>query len=87
MKKVLMFTMASCPHCQRALQWMSELCAENPAYLAIPVEFIDEVINPELANQYDYYYVPTYYVNGEQVHEGVATREIIGSVYKKALER
>ena len=86
MKKILMFTMASCPYCQRALQWMSELCAENPAYRTIPVELIDEVINPELANQYDYYYVPTYYVNGEKVHEGVATREIIQSVYEKALD-
>jgi len=85
MKKILMFTMASCPYCQRAQQWMSELCAENPAYRAIPVEFIDEVINPGLANQYDYYYVPTYYVDGEKVHEGAATREIIKSVYEKAM--
>lgn len=86
MKPVIMLTMQSCPYCKKAFQWMDELCEENDKYGAVEVKVIDENLQPEIAKQYNYYYVPTYFVDGEKVHEGVPTKEIIRSVFAKAVE-
>lgn len=65
---------------------MEELKKENPKYEEVEVKIIDEGVNPEIANTYDYYYVPTYYVDGVKVHEGVATKEKVREVFEKAYE-
>lgn len=75
-----------CPHCKRAFNWMEELVKENPGYLDLQVEIIDEEKEPEKAKRFDYYYVPTYYVGDVKVHEGVPTKEIVKSVFEKAAE-
>ncbi|MCL2498186.1 MAG: hypothetical protein FWF06_06200 [Symbiobacteriaceae bacterium] len=46
---------------------------------------IDEQKEPQLADSYDYYYVPTYFVGGEKLHEGVATKEKLEAVLRAAL--
>lgn len=84
MKPIRMFTMASCPHCRRALQWMAELQQENPAFSALSIEIIDETVHPDIARQFDYYYVPTYYIENSKVHEGVPTKDAIREVFRKA---
>ena len=76
-----------CPHCKAALGWMDELCAQDAAYRSIEVEKIEERQNPEIADKYDYYYVPSYYIDEEKVHEGVASFEIVKRVFDAALER
>ena len=86
MKPIRMFTMASCPYCQKARRWMDELMAENPAYRALSIDIVDEVEQPEYAEQFDYYYVPTYYVDGKKVHEGSATKQIVRRVFDAALK-
>ena len=86
MKPILMFIMNSCPHCQRALAWMEELKKEYPKYADIEVKVVDEKLQPDIAKQYDYYYVPTYYVNKVKVHEGVASKDIVRKVFEMACE-
>lgn len=86
MKPVLLFIIASCPYCRQALKWMDELKNENNAYSSINVTIIDETIQPDVANKYYYYYVPTYYIDNIKVHEGAATKDIVMSVFDKALE-
>ena len=86
MKKITMFTMASCPFCRMAHRWMDDVINENPGFKDIEIEIIDEVRNPEIANQYDYWYVPTYYVDGSKVHEGATTKKKVKKVFEKALE-
>lgn len=85
MKDILMFTMASCPYCRQAHRWMDELLGENPDYAAIKITCIDEVEQPELADTYNYYYVPTFYVGDVKLHEGAATKEKIKAVFDAAL--
>lgn len=85
MKPVLMFTMETCPYCKQAFKWMDELCEEKK-YSEVEVTVIDENLQPEVAKQYDYYYVPTYFVDGIKVHEGVPTKDIVRNVLEKALE-
>lgn len=84
MKPITMFMMKTCPHCQRAFRWMDEVRAEHPEYAQCAVTLHDEREEPDIANQYDYYYVPTYYVGDEKVHEGAASKEIVESVFAKA---
>ncbi len=87
MKKITMFYFPSCPYCQRAMKYESELRAEHPEYAALEIERIDEQKQPELADRYDYYYVPTYYVEGNKLHEGAANREDVRAVFDAALEK
>jgi len=85
MKKITMFTMASCPYCREALRFMDELYKSDERYRSIPLEMIDEVVHPEIANRYDYYYVPTYYVGDKKKHEGAATLKAVKRVFDEAL--
>ncbi len=87
MKPVLLFVMKSCPYCKQVLRWMEELRIENPEFGKVEVKMIDENLHPDIANQYDYYYVPTYYVDGLKVHEGAATKDIVHSIFERALEK
>ena len=85
-KKILMFTMEDCPYCRQALRWMDELTRDFPEYAEIEIEKIDETVYPEIADRYDYYYVPTYYVGNEKLHEGIATKEKVQRVFECALK-
>ena len=84
--KLRLFYLPNCPHCKRAFAMMEELVAANPAYAEIEVEQINERIDRALADKYDYYLVPTFYLGEEKLFEGVPTREAIEKVYKRALE-
>ena len=86
MKKITMFIIKSCPYCKAALGWMDELKEKNPEYKDLKIEIIDENENPEIADKYDYHYVPTYYVDGKKVHEGAANLRKINKVFKAALK-
>jgi len=81
-----MFIMESCPHCKRALLWMEELKQEKPEYRGLQITIIDETIHPDISKNYDYYYVPTYFVENSKVHEGVPSKDLIRNVLNKACE-
>jgi thiol-disulfide isomerase/thioredoxin len=84
MKPICMLITDWCPHCKRAFTWMEELVSENPKYLELQVQIIDEEQEPEAAKKFDYYYVPTYYVGDTKVHEGVPSKDIIREVFESA---
>jgi len=85
MKKITMFVMESCPYCKGAKRIMDALFAENPEYLSLEIEIIDENLHPDIADNYDYYYVPTFYVGDEKLHEGAATMKKVRHVFDAAL--
>ena len=78
--------MNTCPYCIAAIRWMNELMKKDEAYRALSITMIDEKANSEIAGKYDYYYVPTYYVGDEKVHEGAASLEQIKAVFDAALK-
>ncbi len=86
MKPILMFVMASCPYCKKAIRYMEELMKETPKYKDIPLKVIDEKLEPDIADTYDYYFVPTYYVDEKKVHEGAASMEDVQKVFELAEE-
>ena len=69
MKDVLMFYLESCGYCDKARRALEELFAENPAYRQVPLRRIEESRQPELADQYDYYAVPSFFVDGKKIFE------------------
>jgi len=85
MKEITFFMMDVCPYCVKAQKWLDELYQEHPEYKKIPMKVIDERKQPDIANQFDYYLVPTFYVDGVKLHEGVATKEKVEYVLKQAL--
>lgn len=85
MKKILMMILPSCPHCHKALSLMEQLKKEHPEYSDIDVEIVDERAEAERADALDYYYVPTYFVDGVKIHEGVPSLEKVENVFKAAL--
>lgn len=84
MKNITMFITDWCPHCKRAKTWIEEVKQENPKYKDIKVEIIDEEKHPEISKQYDYYYVPTYYVEKKKIYEGGTTKDIVRMVFEEA---
>ena len=80
-----MFVMEGCPYCRQALKWMDELMQQYPEYNDVPLTLIEETKQPDVANQWDYYYVPTYFVGKDKLHEGAATKEKIQRVFERAL--
>lgn len=87
MKKITMLLMSSCPYCARAESYLKQLMKEHPEYAGIEIERIDENMKPELAERYDYWYVPTFYVDGVKIHEGVPTLEKVEAVLREAIRQ
>lgn len=85
MKDVLMMILPDCPYCHQAKFMMEELKREDPRYAAVPVRIVDESRDTALADSLDYYYVPTYFVDGKKLHEGVPTKEAVRRVFETAL--
>ena len=82
-----LFYLENCPHCLRARNWMQELYVENPIYKEILIEMIEESREVELADSYDYYYVPCFFDGDQKLHEGVASKEIIQNIFDDYLRR
>ena len=85
MKKITMFTIQSCPYCQKARKWMKEILESDEKYREIPLTVIDELEEPEISAKFDYNYVPTYYIDDEKVHDGAATFEMVKKIFDDAL--
>ena len=85
MKHVKMMVLEHCPHCQKAFEYINELKRENILYQNIEIEVIDEIKDEEKTRGYDYWYVPTFYVNNQKIHEGVPTKESICAVLEEAI--
>lgn len=86
MKDVLMMMMAGCPHCRRADQMIEELMEEHEEYRSVTIRRVDENVDKKLADSLDYYYVPTFYVDGIKRMEGVPTKETVEAILKEALQ-
>ena len=84
MKEILLFYLPGCPHCKLAFQFQKELIAAHPSWESIPIRTVDESRERALADSYDYYYVPAYFVDGKKVHEGRITREDVERVFRLA---
>jgi glutaredoxin len=86
MKDILMFMTSWCPYCKKANQMIEQVCIENPEFRAVSITMIDEDKERKYADTFDYYRVPTFYVDGVKVHEGAADLESIRRVFETAVK-
>ncbi len=86
MKSVKLFYLKNCPFCKKALRYIEELKAEHAELAAVDIEMIEESELPDVADKFDYYYVPTFYVDGVKEHEGGIYPEEVERILRKALE-
>ena len=71
MKKITLFYLEDCPYCHKARRALAELAAEDAAYAAVAVDWIEERRQPEYAglHGYDYWYVPTIFYQDRKLYE------------------
>ena len=88
MKTLTWLHMSGCPYCRMADEVFEELKSESPEFAAVEVEAINETFHPKKAAEYDYYYNPCFFVDGEKVFETSPgdDRETIKAGLRKALE-
>ena len=86
MKRVKLFYLKNCPFCKKALRYIDELKAEHAELAAVDIEMLEESELPDVADKFDYYYVPTFYVDGIKEHEGGIYPEEVERILRKALE-
>ena len=86
MKHVRLFYLKNCPFCKKALRYIEDLKAAHSELAAVEIEMIEESEQPEVADRFDYYYVPTFYVDGVKEHEGGIYPEEVERILRKALE-
>lgn len=86
MKKLMIFYQERCPFCKRAFSYIEELKKENSEYNKIAIETIEETEQPEYADTFDYYYVPTFYIDNKKIHEGGIKKEEVKKILDKALK-
>ena len=82
---VNLFYLRTCPFCKKALRYIDEAKAAHPELAAVAIEMIEESEQPAVADSYDYYYVPTFYVNGVKVHEGGIYPDEVERILRQAL--
>ncbi len=80
-----MFIQPRCPFCVKALKYIDEAKAAHPELQNIEIEIHDELKEPEFADKFDYYYVPTFYIDAEKVHEGGIYAPEVEELLRKAL--
>lgn len=85
MQKLTYFYLKSCPYCRQADALLAELRAENPKYADVAVEKIEEEERKEIADRYDYYYVPCFFLGEKKLFEGVPTKAEIQKVLEAAM--
>jgi len=51
------------------MRWLDEVKREHPELAAVTVEKVDERLEPQKIKGYDYWYVPTFFVDGKKAED------------------
>ena len=86
MKPITLFTLKYCGYCRRALQLIEAVQAGHAELSQVPIHIIDEGEQRELARQYDYFFVPTFYIDGVKIHEGPVDQDRVLAILRQALK-
>lgn len=82
-KEILLFSRDDCGYCAKAHKAIAELKAENPAYGTLSLREVEETREPGFIEKFDYYAVPTLYLDGVkkfEAHIGMGYDEIKDAV-------
>ncbi|UTY38011.1 glutaredoxin [Allocoprobacillus halotolerans] len=76
-----LFYLKNCPYCRQALTWIQELYQEDEKYQQVPLEMIEESEQSELADRYDYYYVPCFL----KIRKNFMKEQLLKTLFKRYL--
>ena len=79
MKDLKLFALRDCPYCQRVFAYLAAY--ELPSDVNLRIIFEDE--EKQLADSYDYYYVPSFFLNEVKIHEGALNEKDFISLMEK----
>ena len=85
MKSITYFYLKGCPFCKKADDLLKELLEENPQYKQLKIHYIEETENMEYCDLMDYFYVPCFYIDGVNRHEGKITKEALQKILDEAM--
>ena len=63
------FILPRCPYCRQMRELVAELREERPELSSVEISFIDESEQPALAERYDYYRVPSFFLGERKLYE------------------
>ena len=86
MKNIKLIVLEYCPYCKQALSYIEELKQEDSKYENIKIEIIDEQKEKEKTLNFEYYYVPTFYLDDIKYYEGIVTKEIIKNLFDEVTD-
>lgn len=86
MKKFEIFYLENCPYCRKAFKYIDELKSQFPQFKKIEMTIIEESRQKQTADARDYYYVPTFYVDGKKVFEGACDKKDVENILKSVIE-
>jgi len=86
MNELYYFKLKNCPYCIRANNYLDELLQEE-RYQTIKIRHIDERVESDLANSYDYYLVPSFFLGDKKLFEGIMTKEDVRLVLEVVLKK
>ena len=92
MNKITMFHINECKYCDMARQAITELVEEHPEYRDVEIEMINEDEHPEIIENYNYWSVPSLFINHEKIFEAAlfmpyeTIREGVKLAFDRALE-
>lgn len=86
MKDIKLFYLRYCPYCRKAIKYLEELKNENEKYSKLVIEKIEESENKKLSDSYDYFLVPTFYINGQKVFEGAMDKSDVKNVLEACIK-
>ena len=89
MPTLTIFYLSHCPYCKNAKRAVMELFTEDPAYTALELQWVEESEQPEIADRYDYYRVPSVFMGKEKLYEANPSQnyESIKASLKAAFDR
>ena len=84
MKPLTIFILKRCPYCKKAIKIIEKLQIESK-YEGINIVYVDEIQEKELADSFDYYYVPSFFVGNTKLYEGAIKKEQVIEVLDQYL--
>lgn len=86
MKEITYFYLKTCPYCRQADRMIRDLINREPQFSAVQIKKIEEREHAEIADRYDYYFVPCFYIGEKKLMEGVPTPEKVRETFLAALD-
>ncbi len=69
-----------------ALRYIEQAKAADPRLESLEIEMVEETEQSDYADKFDYYYVPTIYIDGKKAHEGGMYADEMLPLLRQALE-